>query len=62
VANENKQMQRQTRKKTHIGTNVRKNKKCIRGIEIALALGHKLHLQKLGRKYVDKCDMDRKKH
>ncbi len=32
------------------------------GIEIALALGHKLHLQKLGRKYVDKCDMDRKKH
>lgn len=30
------------------------------GIEIALALGHKLHLQKLGRKYVDKCNMDRK--
>jgi hypothetical protein len=39
-----------------------RKKKCIMGIEIALALGHKLHLQKLGRKYVDKCDMDRKKH
>jgi hypothetical protein len=30
------------------------------GIGIARALGHKLHLQKLGRKYVEKCNMDRK--